>query len=1516
MSASPQAAAFNQSASFGDICSRDALTAKLQPLDTDNLTPSTLKRPAEKPPMGVLSTSRTVKENAASAKPIRREAASTDMPVIYGSVVSANSWTMATQAKNTGMYRIPTSPGEVFEVVATGSTAPRATNGGAMVGDTYYAFYEESTFYTSYNITSFDTETWERKSKVGSSKGCMAFDLAYDPTGGKTYGCFNKEYGSGYVFGTINLTTNSVSQICQTSAPFVALAVDSGGNLYGIQTESDQYTGTVTASKLYRIDKLSGGTTLVGTTGCLPYHNTSAVIDPTTDRMYWTVSTADDRSALYEVSLATGKATKLCDFPDGEQVCGLWVDTPEAAPGAPAAVSDLSADFPEGALSGTVSFKAPSTLFDGTPATGELQYAIIHGSNTLASGKTKYGEVTTANVTVAQAGVYGLTVTVSNEAGSSPTQSLELFIGKDSPAMPQVTASYSDGMMHVRWTAVTESKNGGYVNPDEITYRVVRHPSMVVSAQSTPATQIDERVDEPDMLSEYWYTVEAKWEGGSSGESESNKVVLGALRPPYSNGLNSHESLNYWTILNLNEDDKTWAFQSSEGTVAIGYNKNLPMDDWLITPPLRLETGKAYRMTIEARTMSTDEESFEIMLGSAPTADAMTLSVIPKTTFKNTSYQQFEGYLTAPETGKYYLGIHACSPEYTYRLYIKNLEIYAGESAAGPGVPTDFIAIPDPDGAYRATLRVTAPSVDFNDEPIDRLTKLELLRSDVVVKTFDNPIPGDNYQYIDELPSSGEMEYTAVAYNTFGKGKPAQTSLFVGVNQPAAPANVNLVETDNCGEVRMTWDEVTTDYRGYPLNPSLVRYTVWQLKAETHVVLIDGIDGTECTFQAVDPGDQKMVHYYVSAEAGEKISPLTDSPLIHCGTPYTLPFNETFKGPGTDTWMGINEEGTSTWNVYSDSDITGLQSVTGDNGFLGSKGKVAGDYSSVYTGKISIPADFVKPGLMFHTYNICNDGINDRNEIEVSVCDLTAGDTEYTKLQTIRISDLSDSPGWVVASVPLDAYKGHVIQIDLKTVVVNYPLTFIDDISVNRLTETDLRIKAVEAPSEAFANREFTLAAIVENRGTKCVDSFTAILTKDGREEATINITEPVAPTDAVSVGFKQRFNALQTKGAVYKIEILLPGDENPADNVADNIAVAFKEMPLPGVNDLTATYESDDAPVVLRWSEPDATGYCPLPVTDDFESYDAWAEDGVGEWIFVDADGKPVGKITDVTLPGIEWLAPHSWWVMDTSLESLNASFTAASGTKYLAQMYAVSDNQATEPWRCDDWIISPELTGDAQTVSFNARSYAATYPESFEVLWSAGSTNPDDFSLLDSRIEIPAQWVKYEFELPEGARRFAIRATSFNKFMLFVDDVTYTPLSEKEIHLAGYNVWRDGQLLTATPLTGNDFTDDTPVGLAHASKYLVTTVYDKGESGKSNEALPSKQSSVSQAMATEVTVSATGDIVRIQGAAGQKIIVTTADGRVIHSDIAPTDDLRLTVPCGIVIVSVADKTAKLLAR
>ncbi|MDE7120225.1 MAG: choice-of-anchor J domain-containing protein, partial [Muribaculaceae bacterium] len=318
-------------------------------------------------------------------------------------------------------------------------------------------------------------------------------------------------------------------------------------------------------------------------------------------------------------------------------------------------------------------------------------------------------------------------------------------------------------------------------------------------------------------------------------------------------------------------------------------------------------------------------------------------------------------------------------------------------------------------------------------------------------------------------------------------------------------------------------------------------------------------------------------------------------------------------------------------------------------------------------------------------------------------------------------------------------------------------------------------------------------------------------------------------------------------------------------------------------------------------------------PVTDDFESYAPFAETGVGEWLFVDGDGMPVGAITDVTLPGIEWFTPHAWWVMDNT--GLNESFKASSGTKYLAQMYAVSDPQATQAMKCDDWIISPMLTGQAQTLTFKARSYSATYAETFEVLWSDGSTELADFNKIAARNEIAATWQTYTFAIPEGARRFAIRCTSYNRFMLFVDDVTFIPESERNLTVEGYNVWRDGQLITPVPVTGTSYVDNGEAALAHVSKYVVTTVYDKGESAASNEAVPGFVSIDGPDAGCVAVYAAQGRVI-VKGAAGRHISLCGADGRSFYSGVVAGDVASYRVPAGIVIVKAGDSVFKLIVE
>lgn len=91
-----------------------------------------------------------------------------------------------------------------------------------------------------------------------------------------------------------------------------------------------------------------------------------------------------------------------------------------------------------------------------------------------------------------------------------------------------------------------------------------------------------------------------------------------------------------------------------------------------------------------------------------------------------------------------------------------------------------------------------------------------------------------------------------------------------------------------------------------------------------------------------------------------------------------------------------------------------------------------------------------------------------------------------------------------------------------------------------------------------------------------------------------------------------------------------------------------------------------------------------------------------------------------------------------------------------------------------------------------------------------------------------------EYSVDLPEGAKYFAIRCVTTNQYMLKVDDITYLPVGAvSTLALTGYNVYRDGELVATT--VEPSFADADAADGSH--KYVVTAVYNRGESMPSNE-------------------------------------------------------------------------------
>ncbi len=1328
---------------------------------------------------------------------------------ILGSVVYSAS-------QPNGFYRIPINAGSELEAIYTETNKVPDTNFGAVAIDGVYYVAWQYNFFDMMLINyvdSYDMNTWEKLSHNEIKNSAMfASDVSLDPVSGLVYGCYINNDGDGYVFGVGDYVNLSRAAIAPITTPWNGVAFDSDGTLYAIDMNGD----------LLIVDKGTGSTTKVGSTGVTPKYQSSAVIDPKSHRMFWTVFGEDQTGRFYEVDKSTGAATMLYQFPGNEEVCGLVVIAPEAEDYAPAAVTDLCINFHDGSLSGTVDFTAPDTYFCGDAAIGNISYSVLANGAEVATGTTSFGSTVKAPVTLTEAGDYEFAVSVSTAEGSSPLVKKSAFIGADTPVATKATLARDGENLVLTWMPVTESVNGGYIDVDNITYTVTRYPDAIVVAENISATKFIEPIPAGDGLISYYYTVVAHAGNLTSGTATSNSITTGSVTPPYTSEFKKATGLDGFTILNVNNDDKVWTLKNS--AAYLRYSSYLDSDDWLITPPMRLQKGKTYRLGYIIYTESGSyKEKIEVKWGAAPTVDGMTETILEPYEFSSLSDVPFESYITPDADGVYYVGFHGMSTKYMYGLFIKEISISEGTDLQSPAAATDITAVPDYNGDNKATVKFNAPTLNVKGDKLDAITKIELRRNGDLINTFNNPAPGEALSYLDEVEEAGNYTYSVIAYNNAGAGKETSFSTFIGINLPGTVTNLVASETANPGEVTFSWDAATTDADGNPMNPDLINYSIFEFTSSSkYIPVVENLNATTYTFRAVPAdGEQQMKQWVVCAGTASGLGAPVATDLICVGPNYTMPYIESIAGGKLSSNFSMDQSNGGVWRLYNSQTLSEPVSVDGDDGLFGMKGNGPGTFGSIISGKIEISGD--KPGLMFYTFNINGNDpatgsvVPDENILNVYV---RSGNIE-TRVLNIEMKSLHEA-GWNCVTVPLDAYIGKVIYLRFEGICVNYTYTLVDNIRVVTLTDNDIAVSSVEAPANVKAGDEFNVNVKLDNLGTNIADSYTVSLYRDG-EKVAESKGSALQPGLNATVSFRQTIKVIEDETTEYSAEANLDGDSNPSNNKSDSPAVVIAEFPTyPTPAGLIASHA--DSRVLLSWDAPVIDTTAPDAVTETFESAEPFATTVAG-WTFLDLDEKAIGGLSGIKFPGIATYSKQSFFVLDNSDAQFNATFETRSGNKCIVAMF---DSYFGE---INDWAISPELCGKAQTISVYARSYDSRYKESIELLYSTGSLDPADFISAGKHEQISDEWTEYTAELPEGARYFAIRSCAIGASMLMVDDVTYIPASANtRLEHIGYNVYRNGEKLNDTPVTDTTITDTLAQPGFHS--YAVTALYNVGES------------------------------------------------------------------------------------
>lgn len=1422
---------------------------------------------------------------------------SAEVPLIYGNVVYS-----AAGVKD-GVYEIPSSESMTFKAKFLG---PWGLGGCVLHDGVYYTHKLDPDGYVD-SCVGYDWETGE--SVYDTEIKRAAISVGMSEYNGVVYGIFSNSRNNGYRLGTCVYTDEgpSVTEIAPLEGRgWCAFAIDGNGQGYGIcATYEDDYYDDAT---LYKIDITDGTVTEVGPTEITSDYTTAMAFERRTNRLFWTVAQFGG-SYLTEIDTSTGKATVIYKFPGDEQVTGLHIPTlpgPDSAP----KPENLAAQFPNGGLTGAVTFDIPATLNGGDPATGDVKYKVTLNGGTIGSGTSAYGSSVSCNATVPASGYYDIAAVLTNNVGDGPVANLHTYIGAGVPVTPEVQLERGEtGDMTITWQAVGATVEGGYIDPSGVSYDVMRYPDEVSVVTGLKTTTYTENLPVPaEGIFAYYYTVTAHNADVVSAPGKSNEIVVGnGWHVPYAYNFDDPYNFQFYTVVDADEDMETWKLL--ENSLRLKIPSDAPSDDWVITPGIYMEAGKLYSFEMDARCYTKSSPSrIEVKWGHDADPDAMSNVALEPTDITNPEWEHVKARIIPTESGYYNIGVHAINDKFNFYTYLDNFEVIYDTDV--PAKPSDFEVEPGENGGLFATVSFNTPTQFVSGKPIDTIDKVVVTMDGDEIYSSTTVKPGMPISCAGTVDKEGTYRFSARVYAHDGdkelEGDAAAMSMYIGIDYPEAPQQLAMTEPEEPGVVRLDWQSVTNDVRGAVLPD--VHYNIYKIEGLSIVPRGTDVTATDYTYRMVESGRQEFVQLGVAAVSSRGEGEMS---IVHgfAGTPYEL-YRESFANRSLSHPLAISHinyfEEEPMWLACDDTTIKGMKSADGDNGYIVMSVDYADEASSLMLGKMSL-AGLNEPVFSLYAFNIeGQNGGDDDNVIDIYVRDFTP-EAQYTKVLSTKLADTGTKETWNKIVADLTPYKDKTVEIMVAVTVKNMSLTMLDSFRIADKVNKDLSV-AIDVPAAVLPGEEFEVTAAVRNEADTDATAYTV------RFRDSDNVVFATEESESLVCGAVSRIKVPYTLSGVaeeplgFTAEVVYAGDENPDNNVSET-AVVRPDLPL-YPEPVALTGEVTAGGVSLEWTAPDLTIIRPLDVIDTFEDGEA-GDNTYGTWTFVDRDQKTVGGVQNVDIPGLEaGVTTASFLILDSSLPQFNDDFTAHSGSKYLASFFCYDQTSAK-----DDWAISPLLSGKAQTVSFYARSFQDFYPESMEVYRSTGSLNPDDFVKIDEACvaAVPEEWTRYTVELPEGTRHFAVHSNSTDMFIFMLDDVSYTAgLDFSGLTLKGYNIYRNGVLLNDSPVAECSYldTEATP----QDNIYGITVVYAEGES-KSSEKLRVLASGIAGTSAAPTVTTTTGRII-ITGAEGLRIAVCSIDGYVIAETEGTQADTTIEAAPGIYLVRLGSATHKVMVR
>lgn len=1296
------------------------------------------------------------------------------------------------------------NPGEITVVYPYDKT--KTACAGAFADGAYYVYLYETDGYNatplSFNRIDLSTGTM---TQVADYRGLSALyqDMAYDYSTQTMYALAYDENAYTAMLIKVDLSDGSYSTVGVIGdTKYVGLACSYDGQLYAIDVDYGD---------LWRINKEDGSAEDIG----YLYERVtdelqSMEFDHETNTLYWATG-----STLCTIDTTTGEATSIGRLGNYAQVVGLYIPFVRKEAEGPAEVSDLTIRAgANGALSAQLSWKNPSQNMDGTPLTS-LTKIEIYRNRELAheiENPEIGGNGSWNDLDIPASGIISYQITVINEKGQNTTTASPLFIGRDIPSAPTgaTLSVVGETSLKLSWTAPQTGINGGWIDTDALSYRIVRMPDQTVVAES-----FNEGTEYTDntitSLNAYSYTVQAITPDGEGGTATSNEIVAGpALSVPYSCDFATEGQFALWNVIDANEDGYTWERETTLAAARYYYNEDGTTggDDWLISSPIHLEKGKVYRLRFKLQSYDVGfPEKVAVYLGTGKEVADQTIQLGDYEIESNT-FVEYKALLPENlESGDYRISFHCHSEPYMFILYVSGVVVEEVNESGISGTVTDGIN--------------ALVGVEVTLKESGRKT----MTDESGVYTFEE-LPTGNYTLLFDKTGyrSEEKREIAVSFGETAEVNVTMNALLSYavsgkiLNSNGAP--VSQARLSLFGYTQYTALSETDGTFSFP--------QVYQSNGYSLIVERYGLDSDTLTVDVTDSAvalgeirltDKALPPYLLSAQSENNAIALTwrtpmDTRLfrhdngVHGGRLGTLGstsksvYGSVFRAPATLTGMtwftenyitqhatvnifvfDLDANGEPTSHVlYSqmnvpNTDLTWTtfefpEPVNAPNGYM---------LALSYEGHVGLGLDTgAGPDYPFEEHTNCY------------AEDYTTGKFTYTEEHDIRRTLMIRGIGIIYGDDQLPSaitdrkYSVWRLSADQKENPDQWQSLAGE---TDRLNYTDNTWAELKQGYYCYAVR-----AVYNSGNLISPAAFTEILAKDMVTQVVVNVTTNTPNNEAKGASIvlthtdgndehvytgttdaqgKASFTNVW-KGK-YRIDIDLKGFETltaetdlSTENSYELSGYTLQEYIVNPFN-LEIAKTDKNRERLFRWNVTDA-------LFDDFESHTDFVINSPGQigWSYIDADGKETYGIDDVEY--INATLPKAYIVFnpsetDPNVAVFNPGIRAHSGEKYLAAFPA-------NPGANNDFVVSPELNFSRDfTLKFYAKSFSNDYGlELMNVGYSKTGKAAEDFEWLNGEtpIEIPfEQWTEYRYVMPADAKYVTINCVSDNVMIFMLDDI-----------------------------------------------------------------------------------------------------------------------------------------------